>query len=148
MIQTRDKLDRKWSWVLDHGAADDGVAGSGVEDDIAGSPLSFARATFDAYLNHLIVVAPGAVDYYLFEDECDTEWRILVWDVPSTDYSRDNSVPPPGDPVRRGYARAMAVERVEPQAVCTWPGHVVRRRLHDMWRAAQKDSETVSGEDG
>ncbi|MED7928854.1 hypothetical protein SMD20_31715 [Nonomuraea sp. LP-02] len=145
VIQTRDSFDRSWAWVLDHEAADDAVAGSGVEDDASGSPLSFGCAIFEAYLDQLVATAPGAVDYYLFEDEGDTEWRILVWDVPGTEYSWYSTVPPPGDPLRRGYARAMAAERIEPQSISTWLGSEVRRRLHDKQRAAQKDDGTGLG---
>ncbi|MEV4477032.1 hypothetical protein [Nonomuraea sp. NPDC049504] len=78
VIQTRDKHGKVWSWVMDHGPADDRVVGRGVVDDAEESPHSFGRATFDAYLDRLIATAPEAVDYYLYDDEYDTEWRILV----------------------------------------------------------------------
>ncbi|WP_336213590.1 hypothetical protein [Nonomuraea sp. LPB2021202275-12-8] len=140
VIQTRDKRDRAWSWVTNYGPADDMMAaGRGVEDDASGSPRSFGRATFDAYLDRMVASASGAVDYYLLDDEDDTEWRIQVWDVPATEYSQYSTVPPPGDRVRLGYARAMAIENIEPHSVSTWPGSVVRRRLHDKKWAAQKD---------
>lgn len=147
VIQTRDKHDRVWSWVTNYGPADDMMAaGRGVEDDASGSPRSFGRATFDAYLDRMVASAPGAVDYYLLDDEDDTEWRIQVWDVPATEYSQYSTVPPPGDRLRLGYALAMAVDSIEPHSVSTWPGSVVRRRLHDKKWSAQKDDGTVSGE--
>jgi hypothetical protein len=91
--------------------ANDGVlAGRGVEDNATGSPRGFGRATFDSYLDHLVATAPGAVEYYLLDDEDDTEWRILVWDVPATEYSQFSTVPPPGDSARLAYPLAMASE--------------------------------------
>ncbi|MGW4412304.1 hypothetical protein ACWEJ6_50485, partial [Nonomuraea sp. NPDC004702] len=61
VIQTRDNLDRSWSWVSDYGDADNPVAGRGVEDDAPGTPHDFGRATFDAYLDHLVATAPEVV---------------------------------------------------------------------------------------
>ncbi|WP_433513749.1 peptide deformylase [Nonomuraea sp. CA-143628] len=129
MIQTRDDLDRSWSWVSDYGDADNPVAGRGVEDDAPGTPHDFGRATFDAYLDHLVATAPGMVEYFLFEDDDDTEWRVLVWDVPATGYDQMRTVPTAGDRARRQYPLAMAADGVVPQATSTWPGTVVRRRL-------------------
>lgn len=116
-----------------------------MEDDASGSPRSFSRATFEAYLDHLVASAPETVDYFLFDDHDDTEWRILVWDVPATEYSQYSTVPPPGDRVRLGYARAMALEGIEPHSRSTWPGSEVRRRLRDKQKAAQKDDGTEPG---
>lgn len=145
VIQTRDKPDRAWSWVMDYRSADDVVIGRGVEDDASGTPRSFGRATFNAYLDRLVASAPEAVDYYLFDDEYDIKWRILVWDVPATEYSQYSTVPPAGDCGRRGYPLAMAVEGIEPHSVSTWPGNVVRRRLHDKQRAAHDDGIASEG---
>lgn len=144
VIQTRETQDRVWSWVSYEASGDDVAAGRGVVDNVSGTPRSFGRATFNAYLDYLVASVPGAVDYYLFEDEYDTEWRILVWDVPATDYSQYNTVPPPGDSLRRGYALAMAAENIEPHAISTWPGSVIRRRLQDKQRAAQKGNRAES----
>ncbi|MFI7453676.1 hypothetical protein ACIBQX_39720 [Nonomuraea sp. NPDC049714] len=146
VIQTRDKLDKVWSEVRHYGPGDM-VLERGVEDDAEGNPQDFGHATFDAYLDHLVASAPEIVDDYVFDDEYDTEWRILVWDVPATEYSQYSTVPPPGDRHRGGYARAMALENIKPHAVSRWPGRVVRRRLHDKRRAAQEDDGTASGKD-
>ncbi|TDC00699.1 hypothetical protein E1267_33930 [Nonomuraea longispora] len=146
VIQTRDKLSKVWSWVMDYRSADGSVTGRGVIDDAEGSPHSFGRATFDAYLDHLVASVPEAVDYYLHDDEYDTEWRILVWDVPATEYSQYSTVPSPGDRARLGYALAMAAENIAPHAKSTWPGHVVRGRLHNKQWAAQENGGTAPGE--
>ncbi|MGW4412379.1 peptide deformylase, partial [Nonomuraea sp. NPDC004702] len=94
-----------------------------------GTPHDFGRATFDAYLDHLVATAPEVVEYLLFEDDHDTEWRIVVWDVPATSYDQRSTVPAAGDRARRQYPLAMAADGVVPQATSTWPGTVVRERL-------------------
>ncbi|MEV4250190.1 hypothetical protein AB0J63_43150 [Streptosporangium canum] len=132
MIQTRDSGDSHWSWITDFGSKDRLVIGRGVVDDAVGSPRVFGRATFRAYLDKLVAQAPAAVDYYLFDDDHGTDWRILVWDVPTTGYDQRSTVPPPGDPLRAGYALALAIEGGEPHYVGTWNGVDVRKRLRDL----------------
>ena len=100
-----------------------------MEDDVPGTPRDFGRATFDAYLDRLVATSPAAVEYFLFDDDRDTEWRILVWDVPATGYDQVSTVPPPGDRARLQYPLALAAGGVEPQSTSTWSGSVVRKRL-------------------
>lgn len=141
VIQTHDTLHRSWSWISAYGTPGSAAIGRGVEDDAPGTPQEFGRARFDAYLDHLVADAPGAVDYFLLEDDDDTEWRILVWDVPATDYHLRSSVPPAGDRARLGYALALAVEGGEPHATSTWPGADVRDRLRakrSAWEATRR----------
>jgi peptide deformylase len=129
VIQTRDDLDRSWSWILDYGDADSPVAGRGVEDDVSETPQDFGRVTFDAYLDRLVAISPEVAEFFLFEDDHDTEWRILVWDVPATGYDQMSTVPPAGDRARLQYPIAMAADGVRPQGMSRWPGTVVRKRL-------------------
>jgi hypothetical protein len=58
VIQTRDDLDRSWSWIMDYGNGDNLVAGRGMVDDVSGTPQDFGRATFDAYLDRLVAAPP------------------------------------------------------------------------------------------
>jgi hypothetical protein len=67
------------------------VAGRGVVDDAVGSPRVFGRA----YLDDLVAHVSMAVDYFLLDDDDDTAWRILVWDVPATGYDQRSTVPRP-----------------------------------------------------
>ncbi|MGW4411787.1 hypothetical protein ACWEJ6_47750, partial [Nonomuraea sp. NPDC004702] len=129
VIQTRKDQDRSWSCVSDYGDADSQVAGRGVEDDAPGTPHDFGRAVFEAYLDHLVATAPEVVEYFLFEDDNATEWRILVWDVPATSHEQMSTVPAAGDRVRRLYPLAMVADGVVPRATRTWPGLVVRECL-------------------
>jgi peptide deformylase len=142
VIQTRDDLDQSWSWVLDYGDADPAV-GRGVADDVPGTPRDFGRAAFDAYLDHLVVTAPEAVKYFLFEDDDNTQWRIQVWDVPATGYYQRSTVPPPGDRGRLQYPLAMVADGVEPQATSTWPGTVVRKRLQAKAASMRASSDQM-----
>ncbi|MFG1620201.1 hypothetical protein ACGFI3_46270 [Nonomuraea wenchangensis] len=139
VIQTRDDLDRSWSWITDYGTADKTAVGRGVIDDAPGSPQDFGRATFDAYLDRLVATSPEAVEYFLFDDDADTQWRIQVWDIPATGYDQRSAVPPPGDRVRLQYPLVLVADGIEPQATSTWPGAVVRKRLQDKQAARQDE---------
>jgi hypothetical protein len=144
VIETKDDLDGSWSWITNYGDADNPVVGRGVIDDAPGSPQDFGQATFDAYLDRLAAVSPETVEYFLFEDDYDTCWRIQVWDVPATGYDQRSSVPPPGDRARLQYPLAMTADGIEPQATSTWPGTVVRKRLQDK-QAAQQPTDRRPG---
>ncbi|MDX3104109.1 hypothetical protein ACIBO5_57960 [Nonomuraea angiospora] len=78
---------------MDYGNGDNLVAGRGMVDDVSGTPQDFGRATFDAYLDRLVAARPVVVEYFLFEHDQDTEWRILVRDVPGTGYYEDEHGP-------------------------------------------------------
>jgi hypothetical protein len=138
VIQTREPGHRSWSWVS-YSNGERQTAGRGVVDDAVGSPRVFGRATFRAYLGHLIAEASEVVQYFLDEEyqEHGTDWRILVWDVPATGYDQRSTVPPPGDPLRAGYALAMAIEGGEPHYVGIWNGVDVRKRLRDLAMRAE-----------
>ena len=128
VIETSDTLDPAWHWVNELGR--DGIAaGRGVHEDHRHGPADTARALIDAYFDHLVSDEPEAVEYWLWEDAYDTRWRIRLWDIPATGYDEYSTVPLPGDPTRRNYPVAMAVDRVEPTSVITLPCEVVRRRL-------------------
>ncbi|MEV7807467.1 hypothetical protein AB0O28_31420 [Microbispora sp. NPDC088329] len=144
VIETRDEQEQRWSSIVDFGD----VIGRGVEDDLPSSAGDFARATFDAYLNRLVDHAPGAVEFFLYEDEDDTQWRIQIWDVRATGYDRISSVPPPGDGARQQYPLALRAERIPPQLVVTFPGDVVRSRLQAKQLARQKAREAGAPEPG
>ena len=58
VIETRGNLDRWWSWISEDGNTEGVAAGRGVEDDAPGDPRHFARATLDAYLDHLVAASP------------------------------------------------------------------------------------------
>ncbi|MEU6718319.1 hypothetical protein ABZ897_43210 [Nonomuraea sp. NPDC046802] len=139
VIQTRSTRETSWSWITDFGDRDHPVIGRGVVDDAVGSPRVFGRATFRAYLDDLIAEAPTAVDYFLLDDDDDTAWRILVWDVPATGYDQRSTVPPAGDRTRLQYALALAIEGGEPHHMSTWPGAEVRKNL--LVRAAAQDGK-------
>jgi hypothetical protein len=94
-IETRDNLDRSWSWISEDGNTEGVAAGRGRRR--SGDPRDFARAAFDAYLDHLVAASPTVVEYFLYDDVDDTEWRIRVWDIPGTGYDEISTVPPPGD---------------------------------------------------
>ncbi|MEV7010734.1 hypothetical protein [Streptosporangium sp. NPDC051022] len=143
VIQTRDNRDRSWSWVTTYGNAGDMDVDRGVEDDAPGTPRAFGRARFDTYLDYLVAACPETVDYFLFEDQDDTEWRVLVWDVPATGYDLRSPVPPHGDRTRLGYALALAIEGGEPHATSTWSGVVVRKRLQ-----AKRDAQEAGNPSG
>ncbi|GGO10219.1 hypothetical protein GCM10010116_20550 [Microbispora rosea subsp. aerata] len=142
VIETRDNQERHWSWIVDFGD----VIGRGVEDGLPDNPGDFARTTFDDYLNRLVERAPGAVEFFLWEDEDDTQWRIQVWDVHATGYDQINSVPEPGDRARRQYPLALRAERIPPQLIVTFPGDVVRNRLQAKQLARRKALEVGEGE--
>lgn len=129
VIETRDNLSRTWRWISDYGDADGVAAGRGVEDDVTVSPRAFARATLDAYLDHMVAASSEEVDYYLYEDGEDIEWRIRVWDIYATGYDQISTVPQPGDRVRRNYPLAMMADKIEPASIVTLPSRVVRDRL-------------------
>ncbi|MFS1305324.1 hypothetical protein [Streptosporangium longisporum] len=133
VIQTREPGRPSWSWAS-YGDKERQTAGRGVVDDATGSPRVFGRATFRAYLEHLVTEASEVVRYFLQGEhpEHDTDWRILVWDVPATGYDQRSTVPPAGDPLRAGYALAMAIEGGEPHYLGTWSGADVRKRLCDL----------------
>jgi hypothetical protein len=90
----------------------------------------------------MVATLPEQVDYYLYEDRDETEWRIRVWDIHATGYGQINTVPPPGDRVRRSYPLAMMAEEIEPHSTVTWSNRVVRDRFR-VKRAAHTE---VSGE--
>ncbi|MFF5248880.1 hypothetical protein ACFY3V_31755 [Streptosporangium sp. NPDC000095] len=60
-----------------------------------------------------------------------------MWDVPATGYDQRSTVPPPDDPLRVGYALAMAIEGGEPHYVGRWSGADVRKRLRDLMARAE-----------
>jgi hypothetical protein len=151
LIETRDNISRTWAWISEYGDADGVAAGRGVEEDVAGSPRAFARATLDAYLDHMVATSSEQVDYYLYEDREDTEWRIRVWDIHATGYDQISTVPQPGDRIRRNYPLAMMTDKIEPHSTVTWPNRVVRDRLRvkqAAHTATSGEAETLSGKHG
>lgn len=139
VIETRNKQDQHWDWIVDFGD----VVGRGVEDGVRSSPRDFALAAFDAYLDRLVERAPGAVEFFLYEDD-ETEWRIQVWDIPVPGYDQFGTVSPARDPARQEYPFALLAERVPPQSVVTIPGEEFRTRLHAKQVAHQKAQEATA----
>jgi hypothetical protein len=92
----------------------------------------------------MVATSSERADYYLYEDDEDTEWRIRVWDIHATGYDQISTVPPPGDRVRRNYPLAMMTDKIESHSTVTLPNRVVRDRL----RAKQTAHPAPSGEAG
>lgn len=134
VIETKDNQERRWSWIVDFGD----VVGRGVADELRGSPEDFARAALDSYLHRLVERAPGAAEFFLHEDEHDTQWRVQVWDIRATGYDQICGVPPAGDLARRQYPLTLRAERIAPQVIVTVTGEVVRNTLRAKHAAQQR----------